>query len=78
MRKTEWSFRIFALKAVANALDPIDRGALLERLARPQAAIPGGSGGSGKLGADKLPLKGIRIACAILFAGLGVSTLIFA
>jgi putative Ca2+/H+ antiporter (TMEM165/GDT1 family) len=32
----------------------------------------------GKLGADKLPLKGIRIACAILFAGLGVSTLIFA
>ena len=32
----------------------------------------------GKLGADKLPLKGIRIACAILFVGLGVSTLIFA
>ena len=32
----------------------------------------------GKLGADKLPLKGIRIACAILFAGLGISTLIFA
>ena len=31
----------------------------------------------GKLGADKLPLKGIRIACAILFVGLGVSTLIF-
>ena len=32
----------------------------------------------GKLGADKLPLEiGIRIACAILFAGLGVSTLIF-
>ena len=25
----------------------------------------------GKLGADKLPLKGIRIACAILFVGLG-------
>ena len=32
----------------------------------------------GKLGADKLPLKGIHIACAILFAGLGISTLIFA
>ena len=32
----------------------------------------------GKLGADKLPLKGIRIACAILFAGLGISTLNFA
>ena len=31
----------------------------------------------GKLGADRLPLKGIRIACAILFVGLGVSTLIF-
>ena len=31
----------------------------------------------GKLGADKLPLKGIRIACAILFVGLGASTLIF-
>ena len=28
--------------------------------------------------ADRLPLKGIRIACAILFAGLGISTLIFA
>mgnify|MGYP002147275829 CR=1 FL=1 len=32
----------------------------------------------GKLGADRLPLKGIRIACAILFVGLGVSTLLFA
>lgn len=32
----------------------------------------------GKLGADKLPLKGIRIACACLFVGLGISTLIFA
>ena len=31
----------------------------------------------GKLGADKLPLQGIRIACAILFVGLGASTLIF-
>ncbi len=31
----------------------------------------------GKLGADKLPLKGIRIACALLFVGLGVTTLIF-
>ncbi|WP_429083728.1 TMEM165/GDT1 family protein [Aeromonas bivalvium] len=30
----------------------------------------------GKLGADKLPLKGIRIGCAILFATLGISTLI--
>lgn len=32
----------------------------------------------GKLGAEKLPLKWIRIGCAILFLGLGCSTILFA
>ncbi|MGL5285496.1 Putative Ca2+/H+ antiporter, TMEM165/GDT1 family [Aeromonas sp. RU39B] len=32
----------------------------------------------GKLGADKLPLKWIRIGCALLFITLGVSTLLLA
>ncbi|MGL5949088.1 MAG: TMEM165/GDT1 family protein [Aeromonas sp.] len=31
----------------------------------------------GKLSADKLPLKAIRITCALLFAGLGISTLLY-
>ncbi|ALP43555.1 integral membrane protein [Aeromonas schubertii] len=32
----------------------------------------------GKLGADRLPLKWIRLGCALLFVLLGVSTLMMA